>query len=206
MAIQAAVAHRFGNSGLSGRRIAVQGLGALGMQLCAYLAEAGADLVVADTRPDRVQQAVWKFGAEAVPVARILAVVADVFSPNAYGDVICDATVPQIGATIVVGGANNQLRAARHGLALHRRGILYVPDYIANAGGLIDVAMEGPRYTPDRVPRECETIYHTSARLLREADRHQIAPSLLADRIATARIARPETGVIPAPVALRVSA
>ena len=206
MAIQAAIAHRFGRGDLGGRRIAVQGLGALGMRLCAYLAEAGADLIVADTRPERVQQAVWDFGAEAVPVGRILSVAADVQSPNAFGDVICDATLPQIRAAIVVGGANDQLRAPRHGLALHRRGILYVPDYIANAGGLIDVAMEGPGYSPDSVLRECEAIYHTTARLLREADRLEFAPSHLADQIAAQRIARPETGPIRIPKALRVSA
>ena len=206
MAIQAAIAHRFGRGDLAGRRIAVQRLGALGMRLCAYLAEAGADLIVADTRPERVQQAVWDFGAEAVPVGRILSVAADVLSPNAFGDVICDATLPQIRAAIVVGGANDQLRAPRHGLALHRRGILYVPDYIANAGGLIDVAMEGPGYSPDSVLRECEAIYHTTARLLRGADRLEFAPSHLADQIAAQRIARPETGPIRIPRALQVSA
>lgn len=205
MAIQAAMTHRFGRCDLGGRRIAVQGLGALGMRLCAYLAAAGADLYVADTRLERVQQAVWDFGAEAVPVERILSMEADVLSPNAFGDVICDATVPLIRAPIVVGGANNQLRGPRHGLALHRRGIVYVPDYIANAGGLIDIAMEGPGYAPDRVLRACETIYHTTARLLREADRLDLAPSQLADRIAAERIARPETGPIHLHKSLRVS-
>ena len=206
MAIQAAVAHRFGRSDLGGRRIAVQGLGALGMRLCAYLAEAGADLIVADPWPERVAQAVWDFGATAVPVGRILSVAADVLSPNAFGDVICDATVQQIRATIVLGGANNQLRAARHGVALHQRGILYVPDYIANVGGLIDIAMEGPGYAPESVLLECEGIYHTTARLLREAVRREVAPSQLADEIAAKRIADPDSGPNRLPNALRLSA
>jgi leucine dehydrogenase len=192
MAIRAAVAHRFGRDDLSGKRIAVQGLGALGMRLCGYLAAAGANLIVADTRAERVQQAVWDFGAEAVQADRILSVEADVLSPNAFGDVICDAILPQLRASIIAGGANNQLRAARHGLALHARGILYVPDYVANAGGLIDIAMEGPGYRPEDVLRKCEAIYDTAARLLREADRTGLAPSWLADLQSAGRIAQPE--------------
>ena len=191
MAIQAALAHRFGRGSLVGRRIAVQGLGALGMRLCAYLAEAGADLIVADPRPKRVQQAVWDFGAEAAPVGQILSVAADVLSPNAFGDVITDATLPQIAAKIVVGGANTQLRAHRHGLALHNRGILYVPDYIANAGGMIHCVLQDLGFAPDAILRECEGIYHTTARLLRDADRLGVAPCHLADRIAAQRIADP---------------
>jgi leucine dehydrogenase len=131
-----------------------------------------------------VAYAVQRHGATAVPADRILSTEAEVLSPNAFGDVICDASVPLIRAGIVVGGANNQLRAERHGLALHQRGILYVPDYVANAGGLIDVAMEGPAYQPSAVLRACETIRHTTTRLLREAQRLSLAPSQLADRTA----------------------
>lgn len=119
---------------------------------------------------------------------------------------ICDATVPQIRATIVLGGADNQLRAARHGMALHQRGILYVPDYIANVGGLIDIAMEGPGYAPESVLLECESIYRTTARLLREAVRREVAPSQLADEIAAKRIADPDSGPNHLPNALRLSA
>lgn len=191
LALQAALAHRFGSTDLRNRRIAVQGLGNLGMRLCAYLSDAGARLIVADTRADRVNMAVQAFGAEAVTPDRILSTPADVLSPNAHGGVIDDAALPGIRARIVVGGANNQLRAARHGIALHQRGVLYVPDYIANAGGLIDVAMEGPGYAPARVLRACEGIFHTTARLLADADRLGAAPSALADRMADRRIAAP---------------
>jgi leucine dehydrogenase len=138
-----------------------------------------------------VVRAVHDFGATAVPVDRILSTEAEVLSPNAFGDVICDASVPLIRAGIVVGGANNQLRAARHGLALHRRGILYVPDYVANAGGLIDVAMEGPGYRPSDVLRACEAIRHTTTCLLRESDQLGLAPSQLADRTAAERMIPP---------------
>jgi leucine dehydrogenase len=191
LALQAAVTYRLGYSDLAGCRIAVQGLGSFGLQLCAYLADAGARLLVADPRPDRVAQAVQRFGASAVPVDRILSTEAEVLSPNAFGDVICDASVPLIRAGIVVGGAHTQLRATRHGLALHRRGILYVPDTIANAGALIDVAMEGPDYRPSAVLRACEAIRHTTARLLREADQLGLAPCELADRIADEQMMPP---------------
>lgn len=190
LALQAAVAHRFGSPDLRGRRIAVQGLGSLGMQLCAYLAGAGARLIVADLRTDLVARAERDFGATAVPVEHILSIKTDVLSPNAFGDVICDATLPTIRAPIVVGGANNQLRAPRHGLALHKRGILYVPDYVANAGGLIDVALEGPGYSPARVLQSCEAIRDTTARLLREAEVLGMAPCELADRMAAERVSR----------------
>ena len=211
MAIQAAVRFRFGRFDLRGRRIAVQGLGALGMVLCDYLARAGADLIVADVVPERVQQAVRNFGAKAVSPDEILSVQADVLSPNAFGDVICDATLPEIRAAIVVGGANNQLRGPRHGEALHRRGILYVPDYVANAGGLIDVSMEGPDYDSARVLRRCESIYHTTLRLLNDADRKGISPSRLADQMAAvgigrSQIGRSQIGPAPVPPALRVCA
>lgn len=206
MAIQAAVRHRFGRYDLRGRRVAVQGLGTLGMMLCDYLAKAGADLLVSDLVPERVQQAVWNFGAEAVSPDAILSAPVDILSPNAFGDVICDATLPRIRAAVVVGGANNQLRSPRHGDALHGRGILYVPDYVANAGGLIDVAMEGPSYDPARVMLNCESIYHTTLRLLNDAERLGIAPFRLADRIASARISGLDSDALAPPARMRVCA
>lgn len=206
VALQAAVAHRFCDPTLRGRRIAVQGLGNLGMQLCAYLAGAGARLVVADLRTELVLQAVRNFGAEVVPCEKILSEKVDVLSPNAFGGVICDAVLPTLRAAIVVGGANNQLRAPRHGLALRDRGILYVPDYIANAGGLIDVAMEGPGYAPSRVLQSCEAIGHTTTRLLRRAAALGMAPSELADRTADARLARAYSSPVRIVCAPQVSA
>ena len=188
LALRAAVAHRRGSPNLAGIRVAVQGLGNLGMRLAAYLADAGAELIVADPKVERVVKAIRSFGAKAVAPEKILSVEADVLSPNAYGDVICDAVVPQIRAGIVVGGANNQLRAARHGVDLHNRGILYVPDYIANAGGVIDIAMEGEGYAPARVLEACKGIGRTTAQLLHSAERLGMAPSTLADRMAAERM------------------
>ena len=188
LALRAAVAHRRGSADLTGVRVAVQGLGNLGMRLAGYLSEAGAELIVADPVVERVVTAIRNFGAHAVSPEQILEVDADVLSPNAYGDVICDAMLPRIRAGIVVGGANNQLRSARHGIELHERGILYVPDYIANAGGVIDVAMEGPGYAMDRVLAACTDIGRTTTQLLLRAKRLGLAPSVVADRMAAERM------------------
>lgn len=188
LALRAAVAHQRGSHSLEGVRVAVQGLGNLGMRLAGYLAAAGAHLIVADPRVERVVKAIRSFGAQAVSPEQIASVEADVFSPNAFGDVICDAVLPRLRASIIVGGANNQLRTARHGLALHARGILYVPDYIANAGGVIDVAMEGKGYTSARVLDACKRIGRTTTDLLVQAKRLGSAPSVLADELAADRM------------------
>ena len=204
LAIEAAVAHRWGRPNLGGVRVAVQGLGSLGMQLCAYLAEAGALLIVADLRADLTAQAARNFGATVVPPDQILSVDADVLSPNAFGDVLCDAVLPHLRAPVIVGGANNQLRARRHGLALHNRRILYVPDYIANAGGLIDVAMEGPGYAPSRVLQQCQSIKTTTARLLADAEVLGLPPCELADWIAEDRLSKGPDAAPPLPSPARV--
>ncbi|HEY6918655.1 MAG TPA: Glu/Leu/Phe/Val dehydrogenase dimerization domain-containing protein [Tabrizicola sp.] len=191
LALRVAVEHRLGRTGLAGVRVAVQGLGNLGLRLCRYLHEAGAELIVADPQAERVSLAVRDFGAKVVAVDLILSSEADVLSPNAFGDVICDASVPVIRAGLIVGGANNQLRTARHGVALHERGILYIPDYIANVGGVIDIAMEGPGYAPERVLEACKGIGHTTALLLQQAERTGLPTSQLADRLAAERMAPP---------------
>ena len=125
---------------------------------------------------------------------RIPSVETDVLSLNAFGDVICDTVVPTIRAAIVVGGVKSQLRAPRHGLALHQRGILYVPDHVANAGGLIDVAKKRLGYAPLRVLRSCEAIRHTTAQLRREAQLLSITPCALADRTAADRMSPAHCG------------
>lgn len=190
-AIQAAVAHQYGRTDLMNRRIAVQGLGDIGMRLCAYLAEAGARLIVADTQPLRAAQAAREFGALVVGPEEILSYPADVLSPNGYGGVLNDRTIPAIRARIVAGAADNQLARPRHGTELHHRGIHYVPDYLVGAGSAIDAAQDGPGYSPNSVLRACEAIYQTTARLLLDAQRIGLAPSSVADQIVQQRLAGP---------------
>jgi leucine dehydrogenase len=122
--------------------VGIQGLGAVGMALARFLHEAGATLVVADVDAARVQAAQERLGAQAMPVERILAAEVDVLAPCALGAVLNADTIPTLRARIVCGAANNQLATPADGDALHARGVLYLPDYLVNAGGIISVARE----------------------------------------------------------------
>lgn len=122
---------------VKGLRVAVQGLGATGYALSKYLYEAGATLTVTDLRNDLVDKAVVEFGAHFVKPDRIHAVDVDVFAPCAMGAVLTDKTIPEIRAKVVCGLANNQLAEERHGKMLNNAGIVYVPDFVVNAGGMM---------------------------------------------------------------------
>lgn len=128
--------------GLAGVTVAVQGLGAVGMNLAARLHDAGARLIVADVNPVRTDEASARFGAGVVGVEDILAVPCDVLAPCALGAVFDATSVGEVRAAIVCGGANNQLATREDGDALHARGVLYLPDYLVNAGGIVSVARE----------------------------------------------------------------
>lgn len=141
VALKAGVQRHLGRS-LDGVRVAIQGLGAVGMELAQFLHQAGARLVVADVNQARVQSAQDRFGAQTLPVDQILGAEADVLAPCALGAVLNAGTVPTLRARIVCGAANNQLASPADGDALHARGILYLPDYLVNAGGIISVARE----------------------------------------------------------------
>lgn len=140
--IKASLQHATGSDSLAGRRVAVQGLGAVGMALCGFLRRDGADLIVTDIAQKRIDHAVAELGATAVPSDAIFDVPCDVFAPCALGAVINDSTIPRLNASIVAGSANNQLAEPRHAQALQQRGILYAPDFIINGGGVINVAAE----------------------------------------------------------------
>ncbi len=182
--IRAAVRYRLGRDDLAGVVVAVQGLGNVGFRLAELLADAGARLLVADVDAGAVQRAVAALGAEAVAPERIHAVVADIFAPCALGAVIDDDSLPELGARIIAGSANNQLAEDRHGAALKRRGILYAPDYVINAGGLIDVASEGPDYDPAAVLKRTNGIADTLESIFRRAERQDAPTDRVADRMA----------------------
>src|SRR5262249_50339174 len=134
-AIQASAKERWGTDDVSPRTIAVQGCGHVGYYLAKELHEAGAKLIVTHIDAERVQS---EFGARAVAPDEIYGVQADVFAPCALGAIINDKTMPQLKVEIVAGAANNQLLEERHGDELEERDILYAPDYVANAGGVIN--------------------------------------------------------------------
>ncbi len=182
--IRATAAHRFGRSDLEGLSVAVQGLGSVGFRLCRYLHAAGARLVVSDVRQDRIAEAAALFGARGVPADDILFAEVDVLSPNALGAVFHDGTVDRLRCRAICGAANNQLADESHGLALHRRGILYAPDFVVSAGGLIDVAHEGPGYDPATVLADCERIHGIALDIFQRADRDGQPASRTALRMA----------------------
>lgn len=142
LGIKAAVAHKLGKESLAGVHVAVQGTGSVGGGLARLLAEDGAKLTLADINEARAAALAAELGATAVASDAIMATPCDVFSPNALGAILDDAGIAALDCAIVAGGANNQLAQAGHGARLAERGILYAPDYVINAGGIISVATE----------------------------------------------------------------
>jgi leucine dehydrogenase len=140
--IEAAVRFKLGRDTVKDLKVAVQGVGNVGYNLCRYLSEAGARLVVADINEARVQSAGEEFGAEAVSLDDSLFQKVDVVSPCALGAVMNERTIPRLQSTIVAGAANNQLETLADGQRLSDAGILYAPDYVINGGGIINVASE----------------------------------------------------------------
>jgi leucine dehydrogenase len=142
LGIKAAVQFQLGRSSLRGIAVGVQGLGGVGYALCSLLAADGASLRVADIRPETVQRACKEFSALASQPNEILFERVDVLSPCALGAVFDSNTIPRVQATIIAGAANNQLATAADGARLHAAGVLYAPDYVINAGGIISVGRE----------------------------------------------------------------
>src|ERR671933_1781340 len=140
--MRACVEEVFGTTSLEGRGVAVQGVGHVGYHLCRLLHEEGARLMVTDLEAEAVGRVVREFGAKPVEPDEILSMPCDIFAPCALGAVVNDKSLPELQCPIIAGSANNILLEARHGAALAERGILYAPDYVINAGGLINVADE----------------------------------------------------------------
>lgn len=188
-AMQAAAKHRWGSDGLAGKTVAIQGCGHVGHSLAGELARAGAKLIVSDVDEARVAKAVEEYGAAAMPSTEIIAAGADIFSPCALGGVINDQTIPALRAQIVVGAANNQLLEPRHGDMLEARGILYAPDYAANAGGVINgTCREMMGWDETRTLRKIDAIYDTVITILDMAQREGIPAYKAADRLAEERL------------------
>lgn len=174
---------------LEGLRVAVQGLGNVGFQLARRLAGAGARLTVADLDAARVDRAVAELQARAVDTSAIYDAEADVFSPNAATGVLNDDSLPRLRCAAVVGGANEQLAEPRHGDELHRRGILYGPDYVVNAGGLLSLIYDTEGADDETVTARVRGIGPRLASLWERARTEGLAPHRMADRLAEERLA-----------------
>ena len=187
-----AVAQRlWGDTSLVGRHVAVAGAGKVGRALLGHLAEERARVTVADVSPAAVDWAVREYGAEVAPTEKIHAVDCDIYAPCALGGVLGEETIPELRCAAVVGAANNQLADAASAGLLARAGVLYAPDYVVNAGGLINIAEElAPGgYHPELAEAAVRRIFDTVTTVLETADRAGISTAEAADRMAEQRIA-----------------
>jgi leucine dehydrogenase len=205
LSIEAAARHRLGR-GLDGLAVTVVGLGHVGMSLTQQLIDAGAAVTVADIRAAAVETALARGAAGSVPADVAHAAAADVFAPCALGAGLNEATIPEIAATVVCGAANNQLATDADAGRLAAREILYAPDYLVNAGGLISVARPSTGLSDAEAKARLEAIPETLMEIFAAAEADRISPAEAADRVAQARIgaARPGTrpgGAATAPLA-----
>jgi leucine dehydrogenase len=187
-AIQAAAKNRWGSDDLSARTVALQGCGRVGYQLARELHQAGARLIVSDIDEDRAARVADDFGALLVNPVGIMGVEADVLAPCALGGILNDETIPRLKVEVVAGAANNQLLEDRHGVALAARGVLYVPDYVANSGGVISGSIDLLGWDTLKARTRVLAIYDTLAALFEKAEREGITTNQAADRMAERRL------------------
>lgn len=190
--MRAAATHVWGSADLAGRRVGVAGVGKVGRNLVHHLVEVGATVVVSDVDPTAVE-AVLDAHPDVVAVPDVEALSRrplDVYAPCALGGALDDATVEALSASIVCGGANNQLAHPGVEKLLQDRGIVYAPDYCVNAGGLVQVAAERYGRSMAEARDQAEGIRDTTLAVLERADAEQVPPSVAADRTAEQRMAR----------------
>ena len=191
--IRAAAQTLWGTTELGQRTVAIQGLGNVGAYLAGYLREEGVRIIGCDLDRDAIAHA-QELGVEIVEPEAIYDVDCDIFAPCALGAILNDDPLPRLKAKAVAGGANNQLPdAARHGAEIDSRGILYAPDFVINAGGLINVFQEFIGYDQERALRRARGIYDNVLRVFAIAHREGIPTAVAADRLAETRIADVKT-------------
>ncbi len=192
LGIKAAVKFKLDKDNLAGIKVAVQGLGSVGYSLCQKLHAAGAELIVTDINQATLDKATTELNATVVGLEEIYHQDVDVFSPCALGASIDDNSIAQMKAVIIAGCANNQLAEARHDKVLLEKGILYAPDYVINAGGIINVALEiyPEPYCADSATKLVENIYHTLMTVFETAASNNMPTGFIADEMARSIIAK----------------
>lgn len=176
--IQAALKFKTGCSSLRGKTLAIQGLGAVGSQIAEFAYWQGANLIVADINDKKADEYAKRFGATKCPIDQILAAECDILAPCALGAIINSFSIPDIKATIIAGCSNNQLAEDYHADFLHRRGILYVPDFVINAGGLINVTQELSEegYRPEKARDSVNKIYDELITIFKLSEQNNMNP------------------------------
>ena len=186
--IQASVRYKMGLDTLSGMRIAIQGVGHVGYHLTALLVKAGAKVFVADVSSECVARTVKDFGVTPVSPEDIFGIEVEVFAPCAMGAIINDDTLPLIKASIIAGAANNQLAEPRHADLLKERGVLYAPDFVVNAGGMIDVFYQQPNTDKDLMHDHIVGIGDTLMSIFKRADEEACSTHSIAERLAQEKL------------------
>ncbi|HEY7193173.1 MAG TPA: Glu/Leu/Phe/Val dehydrogenase [Gemmatimonadales bacterium] len=187
--IKACARHRYGDDSLRGKTVAIQGCGHVGYYLADLLYKEGAQLIATDIDPSRLQAVVDDFRAKPVNPDDIYSAEVNIFAPCALGGIINDDTIGRLKVDIVAGAANNQLAEDRHGEMLEERGIVYAPDYVINAGGLVNVNAEIEGWTMERARNKAGEIYDTILMVFEIAAEEGMPSYKAADRLAERRIA-----------------
>ncbi|MGE5402887.1 MAG: Leu/Phe/Val dehydrogenase [Ignavibacteriales bacterium] len=187
--IKACAHEKWGSDSLRGRKVAVQGAGHVARYLCEHLYNEGAEIYVTDIVDEKVRKVLETVKAHVVKPEEIYSIDADIFAPTALGAIINDETLPKFKFQIIAGGANNQLEdEARHGQMLLDKGILYAPDYVINAGGLINVANELEGYRQDRAMKQAEGIYDVLKKIIDTSKKECIPTHVASNKIAEERL------------------
>ncbi len=206
MGIQASVMHKFGKESLEGLNVNIQGLGHVGFRVAKHLAEAGANIYVYDPVPERQARAVKELGAVAVSASDVVTRPADIFCPCALGAAVNETTCEQLDVSIVAGAANNQLATSEEGRRLFERGILYAPDFVINAGGIIEVGMGRKGESSDAVNSRVVGISSTLLEIFARSDADAMPTFQVAELMAQEVIERArDKNIAPRATAARVT-
>ena len=188
MGMKAAAGFKYGNDSLAGKKVLVQGIGHVGETLVDYLSKEDAKVFISDINPERLKEVSEKYSAK-IYTEDIYAADVDIYSPCALGATINDETIDRIQAEIIAGAANNQLAdEVRHGKMLKQKGIVYAPDFLINAGGIINVYAELEGYGKDEIQRKTQNIYNTTMEILKTARAEDITSHAAALKVARERI------------------
>jgi leucine dehydrogenase len=190
LGVQAAAKHALGSDNMNGVHVAIQGVGSVGGGLARYLAEQGAKLTLADVDAKRAAELAAELGGVAVAADAIMDVEADIFSPCALGAILTESSVAALQVKAVAGGANNQLATGPEGQMLADRGILYAPDYVINAGGIINVLRHIDNAGDDEINRRIDDIPSRLSAIWQESDSSGMTPAQVADNMAQKLIGR----------------
>lgn len=188
LGIKAAVEFKLQKSSMKGLHVAIQGIGKVGYDLAERLYQEGATLTVSDVNEKALERAKKELGANVAPLTEIHKVPCDVLAPCALGASINDITLNEINTSIIAGSANNQLARAYHGEIMHQKGILFAPDYVINAGGLIHASSCYNKTPRDMARKQIENIYHSLLTIFERSQKENLPCSLIADRIAEEKL------------------